>query len=240
MQISEYTGTDLTDGVSYYFIKQRKKDMILQSKQTTVAYRCPHCGAGVMSVIGLFNLSADMIKLKCDCKQSEMSVVFGKDDNVRLTVPCVTCPNPHRFTVKKSLFFGKDLFTIPCPYSNLNAVVMGESNQVKAELARGELELLDLMEKSGINTPDALQGEEDALPDPQILDIVMFVINDLDAEGKIYCRCDPSENDRKYEAEITRDGICVRCEKCGASRTVPTDSRLGAHAFLNADALHLE
>ena len=43
--------------------------MILDVKQTTAAYRCPHCGSGVMSAVGLFSLTgaADMVKLKCDC-----------------------------------------------------------------------------------------------------------------------------------------------------------------------------
>ena len=133
--------------------------MILESKQTTLAYRCPHCGAGVMSLVGLFSLSSHMMKLKCDCGNSEMTAVYGKDDKIRLTVPCIVCPNPHHFTVSKSLFFGKDLFTVPCPYSNINLVVLGDSNTVKAELARGELELLDMMEKNGIKMERAMFNE---------------------------------------------------------------------------------
>ncbi len=214
--------------------------MILESKQTTLAYRCPQCGAGVMSIVGMFSMSSHAAKIKCDCGGSEMTAIWGKDDKVRLTVPCIVCPNPHRFTVSKSLFFGKDLFTLPCPYSNLNLVVMGETNSVKAELARGELELLDLMEKNGIADLSSLHPEGEELQDPQILDVVMFVIHELDAEGKIFCRCEESDNDREYDVEITEDGILVSCQKCGASRLIPTDSHLSAHAFLNADALYLE
>ena len=214
--------------------------MVLETKQTTVAYRCPHCGAGIMSAVDIFALKADMIKLKCTCGKSEMSVVDAKDGKVRLTVPCILCSKPHTFTVNSSLFFGKELFVLPCPYSNLNIACMGESNQVKGELARSELELLDLMEQSGIKAFDALHGEEESLSDPQILEIVMFVINDLDAEGKIYCKCDANDNDKQYDAEIQNDGVLVTCRKCGASRFIPTDSNLSAHAFLNCDALYLE
>lgn len=214
--------------------------MVLDPKQTTVAYRCPHCGAGIMSAVGLFALTADMIKLKCTCGKSEMSVVYSKDGKVRLTVPCILCAKPHTFTLNSSLFFSKDLFTMSCPYSDINIACIGETNQVKAELARGELELLDLMEKSGMKDFDAFHNDEEALTDPQILEIVMFVINDLDAEGKIYCKCDPTDNGRQYDAEVQENGVLVTCRKCGASRLIPTDSRLGAHAFLNADALHLE
>lgn len=231
LRIAEYTVINT---------EQRNHDMILESKQTTVAYRCPHCGAGVLSAVGLFSLSADMVKLKCTCGKSEMTVVYQKDGKIRLTVPCMICAKPHQFTVSQSLFFGKDLFLLPCPYSDLNIAMTGEINQVKAELARGELELLDLMEKSGVTDFDSFRNDETSLPDPQIMDIVMFVINDLDAEGKIYCKCAPDDNEREYDAQVCDDGIRVTCKKCGASRLIPTDSRLGAHAFLNADALYLE
>ena len=159
--------------------------MILDPKQTTVAYRCPHCGAGVMGLVGLFTLSADMIKLKCSCGESEMSIVYSKDGKVRLTVPCILCPNPHSFTVNSSVFFKNDLFLLPCPYSDINICVTGEENNVKAELARTELQLLDLLEQSGLENFDAFHGEQ-TLTDPQIMDIIMFVLNDLDSEGKIY------------------------------------------------------
>lgn len=214
--------------------------MVIEPKQTTLAYRCPHCGAGIMSAVGVFALGGDMLKLKCTCGKSEMTVVLSKDGKVRLTVPCILCATPHNYTLSSSVFFGKDLFTLPCPYTDFNLAFMGESNAVKAELARSELALLDLMEESGLKNFDNVQGEEEALSDPQIRDIVMFVIQDLDAEGKIFCKCAKEENGRQYDAEILDDGIRVTCRKCAASRLIPTDSRLGAHAFLNTDALFLE
>ena len=214
--------------------------MVLQPKHTTVAYRCPHCGAGIMSAVNALTLSADMVKLKCDCKKSEMTLVRRPDGKIRMTVPCIVCAQPHHFTVSESVFYEKELFLLPCPYSDINLAFTGELNTVKAELARTELELLDMMEKSGVESLSALHEDAETLPDPQILDIVMFVIHDLDAEGKIYCKCDPSDDDRQYDAEITADGVSVCCRKCAASRLIPTDSHLGAHAFLNADALHLE
>ena len=231
--------------------------MLLNEKRTTVAYRCPDCGAGVMSAVGLFKLSADMIKLKCTCGKSELQIVYNRDGTVRLTVPCLLCSTPHTFTVKSSLFFSDDLFVLPCPYSGVNICFAGEINHVKAELARTELELLDMLEEQGITDFSALHGDEQDLADPQILDIVMFVINDLDAEGKIFCHCHPDpaltdddaptssdqaldEGESRYEAEVTDEGIKLTCRHCGASRVIPTDSMLSAHAFLNADSLHLD
>ena len=229
--------------------------MVLNEMRTTVAYRCPDCGGGIMTAVGLFNLSADMIKLKCTCGKSELKIIYDRDSTVRLTVPCLICSQPHNFTVKSSLFFSEDLFVLPCPYSDINICFTGEMNSVKAELARTELELLDMLEENGITDFSSLHGDEKDLGDPQILDIVLFVIDDLDAEGKIYCRCHPDDGEpassdpdgdlrereeSRYEAEITDDGIKVTCRICGASRIIPADSMLSAHAFLNADSLHLE
>ena len=222
--------------------------MILQPKHTTVAYRCPHCGSGIMSAVGLFNLSADMVKLKCTCGKSELKIVYNRDDTVRITVPCMICNTPHIFTIRSNVFFSDELFVLPCPYSDINICFTGEMNLVKAELARTELELMDLLEEHGMSDFSALHSEEESLSDPQIRDIVLFVINDMEEEGKIYCRCpahestdgQDEEHGSRYDAEITKDGVLVSCRVCKAKRLVPTDSSLAAHAFLNSDCLYLE
>lgn len=214
--------------------------MILDPQKTTIAYRCPSCGGGVISAVGMFSLGADMVKLKCTCGESELTMVYTGDDKVRLSVPCLVCPKPHSFTVSRSLFFGRDLFVLPCPYTDLNLCFMGEMNHVKAELARSELELLDLMEKNGLANLDALhQQEEELLPDPQVLDIIMFVIHELEAEEKIYCRCQ-NPHDSEFGCRMVEDGILVFCKTCGASRMIPVDNLLGAQAFLDCDSLRLE
>ena len=231
--------------------------MVLNQKQTTIAYRCPHCGEGVVSAVGMFSLSADMVKLKCHCGKSALELVYSKDGKVRIKVPCLICPSGHSYTVSKSLFFDLDIFLLPCPVSDIDIGFIGEMNRVKFELSRTELELLKILEENGVDNFAALHGEEeDILTDPQITEIVLFVIHDLEAENKIYCKCNPApekgvnstsensenapEKEREYDVEITKDGILVTCTECGASRLIPTDGLLTAHAFLNCDALYLE
>lgn len=217
--------------------------MVLDTKNATVAYRCPHCGAAVLSGVNMFTLTADMLKLKCSCGKSEMTLVNTADGKVRLIVPCMLCPKPHQFLLSRSLMFDKELFCMPCPYSDINICCVGEDNHVRAEMARSELELLKLLEENGISDFSTLHPEEapdeDSFPtDPQVRDIVMFVIHDLDAEGKIYCHC-PEGTPHEYDAVIEDDGIRVTCTVCGASRLIPTDSGLAAHAFLHSDSLDL-
>ena len=212
--------------------------MIIESKQTTVAYRCPSCGSGVMSVVDAFRLSADMVKLKCDCGKSEMSMIKTADKKIRFSVPCILCPKPHSFTVSTSLFFGKELFALACPYSGINIAMMGNVDHVKAELARTELELLDMLEKSGIESFDAIRAENN-LPDLQVLDIVAYLIKELDDEGKIHCKC-PEGIEHEYDLEMTAEGLKVTCKECGATKTIYTNSFIQANEFINSDSLTLE
>ncbi len=219
--------------------------MVLDTNNTTLAYRCPKCGAAVLSGLNMFSLTADMLKLKCSCGESELVLVNGGDGRVRLTVPCMLCPTPHQFTLSKSLLLGKELFCMPCPYTNVALCCVGDENHVKAEMSRSELELLDLLEQHGFADFHELseasgRPEEERFPtDPQVRDIVMFVIRDLDEEGKIKCRCAPCDGEHSYDVDIRDDGVLVSCPHCGASRLIPTDSSLAAHAFLNSDSLDL-
>ena len=38
--------------------------MVLPEKRTTLAYRCPHCGTGVLSAVDVFALGGGMVKPK--------------------------------------------------------------------------------------------------------------------------------------------------------------------------------
>ena len=211
--------------------------MVLKEKQTTVAYRCPHCGMGVVSAVDIFSLHGDMLKLKCECGGSAMTIVRSGDGKIRLSVPCLFCPNPHNFTVSSNMFFDKDIFVIPCPYTDVNICFLGNIDKVRRELELTELSLIDMLGEE--NIAKLSQAEDPSLlTDPQIFDIIMFVIRELDAENKIFCHCKPG--DGNFEVEVAEDGIKISCKNCGASQLIPTDSLLGAHAFLHCDSLHLE
>lgn len=212
--------------------------MVVQPRQTTLAYRCPVCGGGVMSVVDVFSLSADMVKLKCDCGESEMTVVRGSDNKVHFTVPCMICAKPHYYTLSSNTFFNKDIFLLPCSLSGLDVAMMGDTERVKAELARGELELLDLLAENGLKDLDKLKSEE-VLTDPQVKEIVLYVIKELDEEGKIVCRCE-GEGEREYDIEFLPRSMLVSCRGCGAKKEIPTESLIDAHEFLNVDSLTLE
>lgn len=211
--------------------------MILQPNETVVAYRCPYCGKGVISNAGIFALTAEKISLRCPCKRSEATLTYTNSNKLEVTVPCLFCPSPHTYSVSKEAFINKELFTLECPYTGSGTVFIGELDHVRAELSRTELEILDVMEENGIESFEDIHKRNN-MTDSQVYDIIMYVIGDLDDEGKIHCKCDSPSRD--YDVSVTDDGILVKCAVCGASRLIPTDSYLAAHAFLYTDSLTLE
>ena len=212
--------------------------MVLDEKKTTVSYRCPECGAFVRSMVGVFTLSADMMRLKCPCGGSDLTMVMSRDRKVRLTVPCLVCPSPHVFTVSAEVFYGRDLFALSCPYSGLDLCFTGTEDEVVAASKDAERELEELLDGKSVAE---VRGEQSSpfLTDPQIREIVTFVVADLADEGKIDCRC-PDGEPGDYEAEVLDDAIVVRCRKCGAAAVIAANSFTAANDFLSTDHLTLQ
>ncbi len=209
--------------------------MILKQKETTVSYRCPTCGAAVTSMVGAFSLGGDMFRLKCPCGESALTVTYASDGRMTFSVPCFLCPNPHTFTLTSDMFFSRELFAYSCPYSGIDICFTGTGEKVKSAMDASTRELEKMLEDVSIE--QLSNAGKEKLTDPQVLDIVTFVIQDLQNEGHIHCYC---ENGGDYHVEIEDDHVLVLCKKCGAMRRVPTDSTLSAHAFLTCDDLFLE
>ena len=214
--------------------------MILQQTKTTVAYRCPHCGAGILSPVGVFKLNADRLVLKCQCGHSEMTITKSKDEKIRLEVPCLICRAPHNYTLSESLFFSGKLFLLPCHVSGLDVCVLGQQEEVSEALDNQGRELSRMLEEAGIDTLDvfSINEEKKELPDSQIYDILNLLVRELESDGKIYCECSAGP----YDVFFSEDGesIVVACESCGNSKQFPAGSVSAAVDFLNIDERILE
>lgn len=209
--------------------------MIINQKKTTLAYRCPACGSVPTSMVGAFSLSGDLFKLKCSCGQSHMVVEKLRDDKLRLTVPCVTCPSPHVYNVSKDVFFNSDVFVIPCSLCGVDICFIGKEQNVSDAIKRSNDEILRAL---GDNSLDSLKNDKKhELSDPQVVEIITYVVHELNDEGKIFCGC--KEDEGEYECNIYSDFVTVKCKKCHKSATIPADSTIAAHDFLNADKLTL-
>ncbi len=214
--------------------------MILEAKETTIAYRCPHCGKTILGMVGIFTLSGDLIKLKCDCGQSEMTIAYQKDDKIRLTVPCFFCPRPHQYTLTPSVFFGRDLFTLECAYSALDVCYIGQKDLVLNAAKEADKQLEELLTQAGVPNFRALYEEEDEQIeyDPQIESIVALTIENLLEEAKIECNC-ALHKEQEIQYEFLADSLLVYCKHCGATKMFPVSNMTTAMAFLETDRIDL-
>ena len=208
--------------------------MILSPKQTTLAYRCPACGGVPTAPVGIFSLSGDMFRLKCDCGGSYLTLEKTKDGKIRLTVPCLVCSTNHSFVISQNVFFGSDIFVIPCNLSGVDICFIGKPECVEEAVKKSNDELIKMLGDASL---DQLKGDESSLPEPEVLDILAYVVSELNDEGKVYCKC---KDGGDYVCEISSDKITVRCKKCGASKDITAHGMIEAHDFLNADSLTLE
>lgn len=210
--------------------------MILNENKAFLAYRCPRCGSGVIGLCGSFALSGGrLFKLKCPCGESSMSITEASDRKLRVTLPCLLCNTDHTYTVSPSLFYGRELFLLNCAYSGLDICFIGTEEKVRAALTQNENTLLELFEESELGSLSRMSGEDRSLPDSEVLDIIRFLLCELEADGKIDCPCHNGE----YELDVTAEGVRVFCRNCGGSYLFPVDSVRAAQEFLTCDSLTL-
>ena len=212
--------------------------MLLGNKQTHLAYRCPACGSGVLGIAGDFALAGGrMMKLRCPCGKSHMEISNAGDGRIALTVPCLLCGTEHRYRISDTLFYGRDLFLLNCAYSDLDVCFIGEEEKVSAALSENEARLKSIFADAGIASLAANTEERrPELPDVSVLDIIRFLVRELEAEGAIECPCHNGE----YELALCEEGVRVYCLNCGGEHLFPVNSEESARAFLDCDRLVLE
>lgn len=167
--------------------------MILQPKETTVAYRCPECGSAIKSVVGVFALSAEKICLKCPCGKSEMTIRLSKDGKVRISVPCFICRTDHTYTINSNVLFSDEIFYLHCMYSGINICFIGKEDTVSQQIDLTLDELEKLLGAPAEELFGEIEQTPDGIPDVSELSGIVTVIKELAADGKILCDCPPSD-----------------------------------------------
>ena len=223
--------------------------MILNSKETTVAYRCPKCGKMVFAVVGVFTLSGDMFKLKCGCGESELTIQYTSDRKIRLGVPCVVCGNPHSFVISSKTFFEQDVFRFSCPYAAVDICLAGESEAVIEAAKEANTDFLNLLKEAGVEDFDTFisakeqddEEQSEKYPDPEMQSVVHFMLCELEDEGAVKCNCGGGSRGH-YEFKFVGnklDNVLIWCTECSASVTVPLTDTAQVNDFLHIDKLRL-
>ena len=191
-------------------------------------------------MVGVFALSGDLIKLKCDCGESELLITRQPDGRIKLTIPCLACPNPHVFTLNTNSFFSRELITLACPMLGINVGFVGNEQPVRDALDETERELDQLLEAAELDNFDKLRESGDGISGDEVVlaQLADFVIAELKEDGFIYCECDDPD-DANYDFSINGETITIYCHNCGAEHTVPVGSQAEIDNFVLCDELRL-
>ncbi len=217
-----------------------------KDSKVILAYRCPKCGAGVLSMEGIFALSGDLIKLKCGCGESELTAERRSDGKLRLSVPCIVCAKPHVFVLNRANTESEragGVLALPCPYTGIDLCFVGTKDAVQSALQDADDALLALMRDAGLEDIEELHAGDEMLEareqDPQVADIIRYALRELDDEGKISCNCQNNAI-ADYQFRLHDGELTVWCEECGASLTLPLAGVTMAEDFLRRDSLTLQ
>lgn len=211
--------------------------MVIEPKETTIAYRCPECGAIIYSAVGILALSGDMVKLKCACGGSELILENTRDGKIRFTVPCIFCPHPHSFLVSRKTVLSRDLFAFPCSYAGFDVCFIGKKEAVEAAVAEADRELCEALSEEDRQALHEKNGELSDYTDEHMADLILFTLGDLHDEGKIFCGCSDGGD---FLCERREQTVAISCKKCGYGKEFYAFDCPDTHALLDADELHLE
>ncbi|MBE6717780.1 MAG: hypothetical protein E7574_00790 [Ruminococcaceae bacterium] len=212
--------------------------MVLKPKESIISYRCPHCGTTVMSMVGTFALSGDLIKLKCSCGESELIISYTKDNKIKLSVPCLACENPHTFSINSSTFFEKELLELCCKVLGLPICFVGNKDKVFEAIEKADKELAEMMGEYSLEDIGRMSGRpEGSITDAQVSELVRFMLCEMKDENSIVCNC--KDNEGEYDFSINENAVEIFCTKCNAKKTFNLSSVQKASDFLYIDELDL-
>ncbi len=214
--------------------------MILDNITTTIAYRCPICGQGILSGVNLFRLKGDVNRLRCPECDTVLSVSETNEGKLRISVPCMICPNPHNLTIAKNAFFEKDLFTLPCPLSGIDTLFVGKEEKVREALDESGRQLSQILEEEGVDSFAPLHAEEEEKVDPAVDSVVRFLLCELEDEKKITCYCNETGEIPLYDFQVLSERVRIFCHCCNAEAYLPLRSEADAEDFIKTDSLRLK
>ncbi len=210
-----------------------------EKKGVSIAYRCPECFESIYGLVGEFAYQYGMLRIKCTCEESNLDITPKADGKIQLSVPCLYCKQNHTFTVSRGLFFDRDLFTLACPYTNMNICFIGKDEQVCGEVEKNADEISALVSRLELEGASDLQPEEmsdaEILPDASVYDLIRLVLKELEADGCVDCPCHSGSYDLRY----TDTSIQAFCPECGATYDFDISTSAVTHEHLNLDKIKL-
>ncbi len=201
--------------------------------KTTVAYRCPHCGAILTFDVTKERLEKGKMNMPCiQCGKSHLDVSREPSGSISLLVPCLMCPHPHPYKISYEMFFEKEIYCFPCSFSGIDICFVGEEEFVDDEIIRSGREISDLLEETKEEDANAKDANV-MVADTSVMREVLFAIGKLQDEKKIKCVCGSGA----VKVVIDYDKAVVTCKVCGKKKEIAARTRFDANAAIELDEI---
>lgn len=226
--------------------------MNIRSKTVTVAYKCPNCGRTVFAPPGLFTLSGDMFKIKCDCEDGSELIIRREKGKINISCPCLICRSGHSFSLDENTDLPK-VIACGCPLSGIKICFIGEKEDIDEEVFEADDEFCGILEENGFESlGEFIQAKKQnerngASENPmggiekvsagELATLVGSFLTILREEDGILCGCSPEE--QKLAVSYAEDGLLISCENCGGKHTVPFSTLLDPYSLAEIDSIYL-
>lgn len=194
---------------------------------TTLAIRCPECGALEFHNLSRFALSGrGKLQVNCSCGAFLLGIVNKPPRSYWLQLPCVFCETTHIREISGSRLWGKKTTTLTCPESGLEIGFIGSYKEVK-----GLAETLD----TGLETLMDELGYDEYFNNPDVMHQVMHCLQEIADNGGLYCQC----GNTRIEVDVFLDRLELHCKECDSINIVYAETEEDLTVIQQVESIEL-
>ncbi len=203
------------------------------TSMTTVAYRCPYCGAILTFDVTKERLGKGKVSMQCiQCHKSQIDISRLPSGAVNIIAPCLVCPHPHSYNLSYEMFFEREIYCLPCSFSGIDICFIGDMDSVEDEIIRSGGEISAILEATR-EQDDRASDASAMLADTSVMREVLFAIGNLEEEKKIKCVCGSSA----VKVLLDYDKAIIICKVCAKKKEIAARTRIDANAAIDMDEI---
>ncbi|GAB6159056.1 hypothetical protein JCM39194_22560 [Desulfotomaculum varum] len=200
---------------------------MLITTATTLAIRCPECGALEFHNLSRFALSGrGKLQISCSCGAFLLGVVSKSPGSYWLQIPCVFCETKHIREISGTRLWGRQPLHLTCPESGLELGYIGRAEEVKVLAESLDTGLEALMEELGY---------DDYFTNPAVMHQVMACLQEIADNGGLYCQC----GNNHIEVDVYLDRLELHCKECDSINIVYAETEEDLQVIQQVDTIEL-
>ncbi|AEG61914.1 hypothetical protein [Desulforamulus ruminis] len=200
---------------------------MLLNTVTTLAIRCPECGALEFHNLSRFAFSGRRsLQVTCSCGAFLLGIVRKKSHSYWLQIPCVVCESKHLKEISGVRLWSGEPFDFICPDSGLELGFIGRAEEVK-DLAQ----TLD----TGLEALIDEIGYDEYFNNPEVMHQVMQCLQEIADNGGLFCQCGNS----RIEVEVFLDRLELHCKECDSVNIIYAETEEDLKVIQEVETIEL-